>query len=201
MHRAAGLARDELTLGLLAGGLASRLGGRDKAWLSRDGVPQVLRLASRFAGATGAVLVSANRNLPRYADAGLDAVADQWPGHGALSGLHALAVACRTPWLFTLPVDVVDAGEQLLTVLAAGRSGNGAWLRDADGPQPLAALWRVDALREGIKAALDDGEIAIQLLHARLSTRAVELPRLRLGNLNTPADLAAAGIDAGTAAP
>jgi len=42
------VARGEVTLGILAGGRASRLGGRDKAWLQRDGVPQVLRIARRF---------------------------------------------------------------------------------------------------------------------------------------------------------
>ena len=42
------LERGALTLGILAGGRATRLGGRDKAWLQRDGVPQVVRIARRF---------------------------------------------------------------------------------------------------------------------------------------------------------
>ena len=49
----------ELSLGILAGGRASRLGGRDKAWIERGGSAQVVRLAHRFAGAGGKVLVSA----------------------------------------------------------------------------------------------------------------------------------------------
>ena len=36
------------TLGLIAGGRATRLGGADKAWLEKGGVPQVLRLAAEF---------------------------------------------------------------------------------------------------------------------------------------------------------
>lgn len=201
MNRAAGPSREQLTLGLLAGGQASRLGGRDKAWLTRDGMPQVLRLAARFAASTSATLVSANKCLPRYAAAGLDAIPDQLAGHGPLSGLHALAAACQTPWLFTLPVDVTDAGEPVLAALAGGCNDNGAWLRDADGPQPLAAVWRVDALRGAVEAAMEAGDVAIQGLHVRLSTHPVELPGLRLGNLNTPADLVAAGMDAEAPAP
>ena len=42
MSGAAGIARDHVTLGLIAGGSATRLGGLDKAWLARGGVPQVL---------------------------------------------------------------------------------------------------------------------------------------------------------------
>ena len=50
-----------------AGGAGSRLGGADKAWLQR-GVPQVLQLAKRSSGETTSVLVSANRDFPRYAE-------------------------------------------------------------------------------------------------------------------------------------
>ena len=35
----------DTTLGILAGGRATRLGGTDKAWLRRDGVPQVVRIS------------------------------------------------------------------------------------------------------------------------------------------------------------
>ena len=71
------LERGAVTLGILAGGRGSRLGGRDKAWLARDGIPQVLRIAKRFDAECGAVLVSANRDLSRYAAHGLTAVADR----------------------------------------------------------------------------------------------------------------------------
>lgn len=50
------IAPDRIRLGLLAGGLARWLGGLDKAWLSRDGVPQVERLAARFRGQVSQVL-------------------------------------------------------------------------------------------------------------------------------------------------
>jgi len=36
------LAPSDVTLGLLAGGRATRLGGVDKAWLLRDGEPQAI---------------------------------------------------------------------------------------------------------------------------------------------------------------
>src|SRR5690606_21523699 len=153
----------EATLGILAGGRATRLGGRDKAWLQRGGVPQVLRIARRFAGECGSVLVSANRDLPRYAAHDLDAVADRISDAGPLGGLDALAAACATPWLFTVPVDIVDANDCLLRTLAQA-GGDGAVAEDDDGLQPLVALYRVAALREAAAAAIALGDYSVQAM-------------------------------------
>ena len=189
-----GVDRTQVTLGILAGGRASRLGGRDKAWLQRGGVPQVIRLARRFEAECSAVLVSANANLERYAEQDMAVVSDQVPDIGPIGGLQALADACKTPWLLTLPVDVIGTNECLLRTLAmAGDAG--AVAEDDDGLQPLVALYRVEALLGAIEAALDAGEHAIHAMQARLDLPRVRFSGLRFGNLNTHEDLRAAGID------
>ncbi len=185
---------NDITLGLLAGGKASRLGGIDKAWLERDGVPQVLRWQRRFSGEVAAMLVSANRNLDRYAAHGLIAVPDRISDAGPLGGLDALAVACETPWLFTLPVDLVGINDCLLRTLAMMRGDDGAYAVDDDGVQPLVALWRRDALRTACTDAFAAGEGAVHALQAMLRMSPVVFSGFRFGNLNTPADLDAAGI-------
>ena len=184
----------DLTLGLIAGGRARRLGGLDKAWLVRNGQPQVLHLAARFGAAAGDTLVSANRDLARYAVAGLRALPDRVADAGPLAALDALAAACRSRWLLTLPVDIVDAPADLAAVLAAGASASGARVRDEDGAQPLVALWRTEALRDAASAALAARELAVHALQARLGLAEVRLQGVRLGNLNTPDDLRAAGF-------
>lgn len=192
-----------LTLGLIAGGRGQRLGGVDKAWLSRGGVPQVLRWRDRFAHEVGAVLVSSNRRDPRYAAAGLTTVADvpRWEGEGPLAGLAALAEACATPWLFTLPVDLVQCNDCLLRTLVALRGDDGAMARDDDGLQPLVALWRRDALRVAVNDALARGERAVHRVAEQHALPVVSFPGVRFGNLNTHHDLRAAGIDPEPAAP
>lgn len=185
-------ARADVTLGILAGGRATRLGGRDKAWLERGGVPQVLRIARRFSGECGAVLVSANRDLTRYADAGLVAVVDRLADIGPLGGLDALAAACATRWLLTLPVDIVDANDCLLRTLAQG-GVDGAVARDDDGLQPLVALYRVDALRDALASTLGSGNRSVQAMQAAMGLPTVGFAGFRFGNLNTPADLRLAG--------
>lgn len=186
-------APEGVTLGILAGGRATRLGGRDKAWMERGGRPLVLALATRLAPEVDATIVSANRNAERYLAQGLPPVADRTPDAGPLGGLDALAAACTTPWLLTIPVDVVNVNDCLLRSLRAA-GARGAWAEDDDGPQPLVALWPVDALRSGAAAALASGDFAVHALQARLGMGPVRFDGLRFGNLNTPADLAAAGI-------
>lgn len=185
-------AHGEVTLGILAGGRATRLGGRDKAWLQRDGVPQVVRIASRFGGECAAVLVSANADPSRYAGHGLRAIADRTPGIGPLGGIDALAADCQTPWLLTLPVDIVDPSDCLWRMLASAH-GDGAVAEDDDGLQPLVALYRVEALRAALAAALAAGDYSVQAMQARLGLPRVRFAGLRFGNLNTPEDLRRAG--------
>ena len=186
------LERGALTLGILAGGRATRLGGRDKAWLQRDGVPQVVRIARRFDAECGAVLVSANRDLSRYAEHGLRAVADEVADIGPLGGIDMLCAHCETPWLLTMPVDIVDANDCLLRTLA-NAGDDGAVADDGDGLQPLVALYRVEALREAVAAAIAAGDFSVQAMQQRMALARVRFAGLRFSNLNTPADLRLAG--------
>ena len=182
------------TLGILAGGAATRMGGRDKAWLERAGIPQVLRWQRRFAGHVDALLVSANRDEARYRGHGLVAVRDDVAGAGPMAGLSALATACATPWLLTLPVDLVDCSDCLLPTLRSAAGDAGAWAEDDEGRQPLVALWRVDLLRAAAPRALARGALSVRDLQAALGMTGVRLAGVRFGNLNTPADLAMAGV-------
>ena len=194
--------RPDITLGILAGGHATRLGGLDKAWLQRHRTPQVLRWRDRFTTEVSATLVSANRDLLRYAAAGLHAVADGIAGDiGPVAGLSALAGACRTPWLLTIPVDLVDVNDGLLQALAGGCGGDGAYACDDGGAQPLVALWRVSALRPAIVAALASGDVAVHALQRRLDMAAVRFHGVRFGNLNTPDDLVLAGVQSTSEEP
>lgn len=190
-------AADALTLGMLAGGRASRLGGRDKAWLERDGQPQVMRLQHAFAPRVARVLVSANAAVDRYAAHGLATVQDRIPDAGPISGLDALVAATTTPWLLTLPVDLVHVDTRLLPMLALLAGDTGAYAIDDDGVQPLVALWPVARARPAIDAAFARGDYAIRGLQQALGMQAVRLDGVRFGNLNTPDDL----IDAGIADP
>ena len=187
---------DQITLGILAGGRATRLGGADKAWLQRAGIAQAPRWRVRFARDVGTMLISTNRDFARCAQSGFEPIPDRRVGDlGPLAGLDALANACRTPWLLTIPVDLVEIDQHLLARLGSeAANADGACARDGDGLQPLVALWRVAPLRVAVAAAIAAGELAVQALHRRLDIAQVSFAGMRFGNLNSPADLAAAGF-------
>lgn len=190
--------RGDVTVGILAGGQASRLGGIDKGWLERDGAAQIVRIATHARQRTRDLIVSANRDAERHAALGLRVVGDRTHGIGPIGGLDALAEACTTTWLVTLPVDLVRVEAALDALLdAAGDAAvhsTGIHLEDDDGPQPLAACWPITAMQAAIGPRIASGEHAVHALQGALGMRALRLRGVRLGNLNTPADLAAAGI-------
>ncbi|MDQ3205265.1 MAG: molybdenum cofactor guanylyltransferase [Pseudomonadota bacterium] len=186
---------DSVTLGIIAGGRGSRLGGMEKAWLTLDRVPQVSRLEQVLRPDAANVLVSANRSQSRYRQAGFSVVADRLAGDwGPLAGLDALANACRTPWLLTVPVDLVHSPGGLVRELWAAGKSAGAFAVDDDGPQPLVALWPNEALRRAMEKAIACQALAVKDLQATLGMKPARLRGVRFGNLNTFDDLASAGI-------
>jgi molybdopterin-guanine dinucleotide biosynthesis protein A len=97
--------------------------------------------------------------------------------------------------LLSLPVDLLGVNECLLRTLQAS-GPRGAHAEDEEGPQPLVALWPVEVLRAALPAALASGDYSVQTLQRQLQMAPVRFAGVRFGNLNTPADLAAAGVDA-----
>ena len=162
--------------------------------MQRDGVPQVVRLAEDVGHGCDAILVSVNAHAQRLTRCNLQAVPDRIADAGPLGGIDALAAACATPWLFTMPVDVVAADDSLLRMLIQAGT-DGAVAEDDDGLQPLVALYRVDTLRHAIASAIALGDYSVQAMQARLKLPRVRFTGVRFGNLNTPDDLRAAGVD------
>jgi molybdopterin-guanine dinucleotide biosynthesis protein A len=105
---------------ILAGGRGSRMDDADKGLALLNGRPMVEHVASRFGPQVSALLISANRNLDRYAGYG-QVVADD-PAHGAwqgpLAGVAAGLSATQHPWLATAPCDVPFLPRMLVARLA-----------------------------------------------------------------------------------
>lgn len=186
-------ARDQITLGILAGGLGQRLGGVDKAFVSLQGQTLLARTLAAMGEGYAQVLVSHNRADPRIAQSGASAIADlraDFPG--PLAGLEALLHAASSRWLVTVPVDIREIPPQLLEDLLQARLSaagcDGIVVADADGLQPLVALWPVAEARIASTRALNAGEHAVHRVIESLRFAIHDVSPLRLGNLNTPAD-------------
>ena len=97
---------------ILAGGLARRMGGGDKAASQIAGQSMFDRVKTRLAQQVGAMALNANGAPARFADLGLPVIADSisdYPGPlaGVLAGMdwaagqgatHILTVAADTPF-------------------------------------------------------------------------------------------------------
>jgi molybdenum cofactor guanylyltransferase len=96
---------------ILAGGRASRMGGRDKAFAAVGGEPIAVRTVRLFRELFPQVLVVTNRP-ERFERLGCETLTDRIPGCGPLGGLHAGLVASHHPHAFVAACDMprLDAG-------------------------------------------------------------------------------------------
>lgn len=186
------LDRGRISLGILAGGRATRLGGADKAFAILQGVPLLARTLSVLGPGFAETLVSYNGPETRLEPWAALAVSDRRSGFpGPLAGLEALLLAANCDWLLSLPVDLRDipAGlpEGMLRAVPEGFD-RGVVLVDADGLQPLVALWPVRRSLVAVQEALDARALAVHPLVKSLAFAAVDISPLQLGNLNLPSD-------------
>jgi molybdopterin-guanine dinucleotide biosynthesis protein A len=193
------------TLGLvLAGGLARRMGGGDKARTCIGGTTILRRVLDCIDPQCAGVFINANGDPGRFADTGLPVVADSVPDFagplaGVLAGLDwAAANAADIAWLLSVPGDcpflpknlvahLHDARIAAATPLACARSGS--WRH------PVVALWPV-TLRQDLRRALVDEDLhKIEIWTARHGVAIADWPAEPIDpffNVNTPDDAARA---------
>jgi molybdenum cofactor guanylyltransferase len=190
-----------VTAAILAGGSATRMGGRKKHELVVDGATIFARQRAVLAPRVGEIIVSLAPGAPDVP--GFRCVHDAVGGRGPLAGIAAALAAIATDWLLVVAGDmpelhggVIDA--MLALAHAAAPATDAIGVRVAGRPQPLLTVLRRDC-RTAVDRMLAAGRYkASQLLTdeglqivwlADDALRAID-PELRgLRNINTPADL------------
>ena len=194
-----------LTLGLvLAGGLARRMGGGDKALIEIGGVAILDRVLERLRPACTGIILNANGDPARFAHYGLPVIPDSVPDFagplaGILAGLDwAAAHSPDIAWIVSTPGDCPFLPHDLVPRLHAAREKAGtplACARSGDWRHPVVGLWPV-ALREDLRHALiEEGLRKIEVWTARHGVAIAEWPAKPLDpffNVNTPEDAAEA---------
>lgn len=209
---------------ILAGGLASRMGGGDKALIEAGGETMLARVAARLAGQCRTVLLNANGDPARFSAYGLPVLADVVEGYcgplaGVLTGLEWLRdhVPDRAPgegWLLTVAADTplfpLDLARRLACA-AAAENAEIAVARSGDRTHPVFGLWSADLAQDLRRALTQDGERRLNAWakSRRLATVAwPTTPYDPFFNVNTPEDadelrrmLAGAASDGAGASP
>jgi len=193
------------TLGLvLAGGLARRMGGGDKARIRVGGATILARVLACLKPQCERIIINANGDPARFADTGLPVVADSVPDFagplaGILAGLDWVAAhAPQLEWLLSVPGDCPFLPKNLLARLHDARLAEGtplACARSGEWRHPVVGLWPVK-MREDLRHALtQEGLHKIEIWTARHGIAIADWPAEPVDpffNVNTPDDAARA---------
>lgn len=190
---------------ILAGGAASRFGGRPKGLEVVGGERIVDRLAGVLTEALGEppVLIANDPDAARW-NTGLRIAPDALPGCGALGGIHAAVVEAPAP-VVAVAWDMPFVNVALVRLLAdALARGADAVLPASDGRrgmEPLCAAYG-PACEPAIRRALERGDRRAIAFHDDVSVAILPLDQVtRAGapewlffNINTAEDLAQAEL-------
>ena len=193
------------TLGLiLAGGLARRMGGGDKARIRIGDTTILERVLARLKPQCSGLIVNANGDPARFADTGLPVVPDSVPDFagplaGIVAGLDwAAANAPGLAWIASAPGDCPFLPRDLVARLHAARIEQDkplACARSGDWRHPVVGLWPV-ALRDDLRRALTVEHLhKIEVWTARHGIAIADWPDRPVDpffNVNTPEDAAEA---------
>jgi molybdopterin-guanine dinucleotide biosynthesis protein A len=190
------------TLGaILAGGLARRLGGGDKALRTVGSRTVLARLVDRVAPQVTRLILNANDDPRRFDDLAMPVVADGLPDHpGPLAGVLATlewsaAFHPAIEWVVTVPGDAPFLPRDLVVRLHAGRQNGDtsfACAASQGRTHPVVGLWPVSVRDELRSAVASDGIRKIDTFTRRYSCSVVEWPTTPVDpffNVNTPEDL------------
>lgn len=178
---------------ILAGGRGSRLGGIDKGLTPFNARPLVEWVMDRIAPQVDELLISANRNLDRYARYGHRVITDEAADFaGPLAGLQAAMRHASHDWVLCVPCDTPDLPADLVARLREALHGTTHDIAVAittDGLHPTVTLTR-RSLLVALDAFLASGQRRARDWITQQSYVAAPFePAARFANLNTPTSL------------
>ena len=191
------------TLGLvLAGGLARRMGGGDKALIEIGGITILDRVLATLSAQCTGIIINANGDPDRFADTGCPVIPDNVPDYpgplaGILAGLDWLAAQDNgVEWMVSVPSDCPFLPDDLVERLHQARRDMGsgvplACARSGEWRQPVIGLWPL-ALRADLRKALVEEDLRkVEVWTARHGIAIADWPTEPIDpffNVNTPED-------------
>jgi molybdenum cofactor guanylyltransferase len=179
---------------IMAGGKATRMGGRPKSFLVVEGRRIVDRQLELLRPRHDEIFLVAN-DVARYAPLGLPVHPDVVEGAGPLAGILAavlaaraervIVLACDMPFVTAEALDLLEEGDEDVVVPVVGGR-----------PEPLLARYS-RACAAPIRARLEAGERKVTSFFADVTVRELPEAQLRaldptlrfLSNCNAPEDL------------
>ena len=96
----------DISVGILAGGKATRMNNQDKGLVLVNGTPLIENLLEKISVKTSNIIINANRNIDKYKSYNYPVIKDALDDfQGPLSGIYSLLKMINTDYLITLPCD------------------------------------------------------------------------------------------------
>jgi molybdopterin-guanine dinucleotide biosynthesis protein A len=185
---------------ILAGGRATRFGGRDKSALLIEGRPILERQIHELSQITSDILIVGGNPSARTVDSARN-VADQVPGCGPLGGLHAALTDAHGEATIVVACDMPYVSASLLRhLLGLTRGADAVVPRTEDGYHPLCAAYTPACIKP-IARRLAEGRLKMTDLFDDVRVCIVTAEeidafgdhRRLLANVNTPAEYRSIG--------
>lgn len=187
---------DQTSWVILAGGQASRMGGKDKGLIELNHLPLVQHVYQRLAQQTKNISINANRNQEIYQQIA-PVFSDEFENYpGPLGGMHSALLQTTTDWIGFVPCDSPLINLDLVERFCKQASEDLDILVAHDGEykQPVFCMYHKRIL-PNLTQFLESGERKIILLYKNLKMEFVDFSDTPdcFVNLNTPQELAEFG--------
>lgn len=184
-----------LTVVIQAGGESQRM-GENKALLQFLGIPLVQRVVERVRPIAAELIITTNQP-EEFAFLQLPLVSDQYPGRGALVGLHTALSAASQPFVAVVACDMPFVNPDLLSYQLESLAAEQADLvipLTEKGYEPFHTVYRRETCLPAVTNALDAGLKRMISWYPQVKVRELRVEELRrfdpnglaFLNVNTP---------------
>lgn len=177
---------------VLAGGRATRMGGKDKGLQLLNGTPLWQRVADVLADQVSALAISANRHIDIYQQSGYPVYQDRQADYpGPLAGMLSVMQQSQGEWFIFCPCDTPFIPSCLVERLVRQRGDSPVvWVHDGERDHPAIALVN-RALASDLQQYLSSGERRVMVFMRLSGGHPVDFSDLKSAfiNVNTTEDL------------
>jgi len=182
---------------LLAGGLATRMGGGDKGLKEVGGIPIIQRVIDVVRPQVGPIVVNANGDGNRFSSLGFDVIADSVDGFvGPLAGILAgMDYHKKHDWMLSVPTDTPFLPDDLVKRLWQPIKDGKAEISIANSggfDHPVIGIWPVKLKVDLRKALVEEDIRKLKMWIKRYAFTSIEWdiePIDPFFNANSPDDL------------
>jgi len=188
---------NKISIVILAGGQASRMGGQNKGLALLAGKPMLQHVLERLPQAAD-IFISANADIERYEQFGYPVIADALAGQlGPMNGIYSALAAAKSEWLLTIPCDIPYIPLDYLSRMANQSSQAKAYVASDGQRWHHGCCLLHSSLQTELLRHLDQQKLAMHRFLKMMHAQSVDFSDQADGfmNINTTKELERAHLD------